>query len=322
MNVSAVVMAHGRREFLRAAVDSAVGQSAVAASYEVIVTKDFPDPYVEGLPGVRVLDSSGMSTGAMIADAARAARGDLLAFLDDDDVWEPGKIARVLEVFGTSPQLGYYGHGQSVINDGGQPAPMGGAMWRRQRRLRADIEIPSPISGSVAGSLWADPGNDSSITLRRDFLLQRETSLRQIRASIDTFLLWTGLLSPGGIRFSSDPLTRLRVHTENFSRGSRASFQRYVTQYRRMQADHLQSHRVVLEMAAEAPWAQEIIRRRMRDIEHFLEVAEGTVSRRQMLAQLRASNDDPPGARLSRALYVLSPILAQTANFLNAMSRW
>ncbi len=315
-------MAHGRREFLRLAVDSALHQTADPSTYEVVVTKDFPDPYVDSLPGVRLLDSTGRGTGEMIADAARASDGDLLAFLDDDDIWEPGKLARVLTVFQDRPQLAYYGHGQSVINDAGLPAPMGGAMWRRQKRLRSDVDIPAPIDGSVANWLWADPGNDSSITLRRTALLAREEPLRQIRASIDTFLLWTGLLSTGGVRFSSDPLTRLRVHTENFSRGSRASFQAYVAQYRRMQADHLQSHRVVLAMATGAPWAQEILRRRIRDIEHFLEVAEGNVSRRQMLQELQGSHGDPTGARLSRALYVLSPTLAQTANFLNAMARW
>ena len=322
MNVSAVVMAHGRREFLREAVDSARAQTGVPDSYEVIVTKDFADPYVDALPGLRLLDSTGMGTGDMIAEAAKAARGDLLAFLDDDDVWEPGKVAQVLSVFASSPLLGYYGHGQSIINDAGEPSPMGGAIWRRQKRLRKDIEIPPPISGSVASSLWADPGNDSSITLRRAFLLDREPFLRQIRASIDTFLLWTGLLSAGGIRFAAAPLTRLRVHTENFSRGSRSSFRGYVAQYQQMEADHLQSHRVILEMAAGVPWAEAIIRRRMRDIEHFLEVAEGTVSRRQMLEELRTAKDDPAGAQLSRALYVLSPTLAQTANFLNAMARW
>jgi glycosyl transferase family 2 len=322
MNVTAVVMAHGRREFLRSAVDSALTQVGLSGSYEVIVTKDFADPYVDKLPGLRLFDSTGTTAGDMIADAAQASRGDLLAFLDDDDIWEPGKVAQVLSAFESSPHLGYFGHGQSVINEAGQPAPIGGAMWRRQRRLRTDIEIPPPISGSVAGSLWADPGNDSSITLRRDYLIRREPFLRQIRASIDTFLLWTGLLSPGGIRFSRVPLTRLRVHTENFSRGSRSSFRGYVDRYRKMQADHLQSQAIVLEMARGVPWAEEILRRRMRESQHFLEVAEGSVSRRQMLQELRASTDDPPAARLSRALYVVSPTIAQAANFLNAMARW
>lgn len=322
MNVSAIVMAHGRREFLRAAVDSARGQVGAPASYEVIVTKDFPDSYVDQLPGLRVLDSTNLGTGEMIANAAEAAHGDLLAFLDDDDIWEPGKVAQVASVFGASPSLGYYGHGQSVINDAGHSAPIGGAMWRRQKRLRGDIEIPPPVSGSVAKVLWADPGNDSSITLRREDLLGRERFLRQIRASIDTFLLWTGLLSTGGVRFSRAPLTRLRVHGDNFSRGSRASFHGYVNQYRKMQADHLQSHRVVLEMAAGVPWAEAVLRQRMREIEHFLEVAEINRTRREMLTELRAASGDPVPVRLSQMLYVVSPTLSQAANFLNAMARW
>ncbi|MCI4347628.1 MAG: glycosyltransferase family 2 protein [Thermoplasmata archaeon] len=322
MNISAIVMAHGRREFLRAAVDSARGQVGAPAAYEVIVTKDFLDPYVDQLPGIRILDSTGLGTGEMIADAAKAAHGELLAFLDDDDVWEPTKVSQVAAVFVSSPRLGYFGHGQSVINDAGQSTSIGGAMWRRQRWLSEDIEIPPPISGSVARFLWADPGNDSSITLRREDLLGREVLLRRIRASIDTFLLWTGLLSSGGIRFSRAPLTRLRVHPENFSRGSHSSFRAYVTQYRKMQADHLQSHGVVLEMAAGVAWAERIIRRRMHEIEHFLEVAEAGMTRQQMWTEFRAARDDPLRLRLSRALYVLSPTLSQTANFLNAMARW
>ena len=46
----------------------------------------------------------------------------------------------------------------------------------------------------------------------------------------------------------------------------------------------------------------------MRDTEHFLAIAEGSVSRWQMLKELRASRNDPPAARLSRALYVVSPL--------------
>lgn len=324
MRISVVIMAHGRRNYLRGAVDSALHQAGVREPYEVLVTKDFPDPALDGHPALRVLDSTGTSAGEMIAGAARAASGEVLAFLDDDDLWEPTKLATVEAAFDRWPDLGYFGHGQTPVNEAGAPAPVGGAMLRRGRRLArvSELHLAPPIGPEAVGSLWADPGNDSSISLRTADLRAREPYLRRITASIDTFLLWTGLLSGHGLLFRSDPLTRLRVHPENFSRGPRGSFHHYMERYRSMETDHLLSHAIVLEMAGDSPWARPVLERRMDDIRHFLDVARGDVPRRRMLAELVEGRGDPVGTRVSKALYVVGPPVAQVANFLNAMARW
>ena len=320
---TAVVMAHSRRQFIGAAVASVRAQrlAGAAGELELLVTKDFPDPEIDRLSGVRTLDSTGSTLGEMLAGAVEEARGEILCFLDDDDLWEPEKMARVFAEFDRRPGLGYFGHGQSVIDTAGRPMRTGGAMWRRQRRVSAPIYIERPEPGS-ASLLWANAGNESSIALLRSSLADRLAFVRRIQASMDDFLLWNGLLSGHGLVFTAEPLTRLRVHTENYSRGGRASFSEYVRRYRRMRTEEIHSHDVAMEMAAGTPWIQTMIAAKRRDMEHYLHVMNADQRRGRMAQALFGHPEESAGVKISRALYAVSPGLAQVANFLNGMARW
>ena len=102
-SVSVVIPTHGRPEFLRRAVQSVVEQ-AYAGEIDVLVVVDGSEP-VEleqpALPGrrVRTLANSrkrgplgARNTGLLAAEA------DVVAFLDDDDEFLPGKLARQVEL--------------------------------------------------------------------------------------------------------------------------------------------------------------------------------------------------------------------------------
>ncbi len=59
---------------------------------------------VEGLPNCRILRNAVNIGHAQSRNVGiRAARGDLIAFLDHDDVWLPEKLARQLEVLEANP---------------------------------------------------------------------------------------------------------------------------------------------------------------------------------------------------------------------------
>lgn len=55
------------------------------------------------------------------------ARGDFLAFLDADDVWEPTKLQRQLELFQARPDLGVAFTLRRLIDADGRPQPGGSA---------------------------------------------------------------------------------------------------------------------------------------------------------------------------------------------------
>lgn len=106
--VTVVIPTHDRPELLRAAVGSVIGQ-AYAGPIEVVVVHDRSEP-----DRSLVSEEAGRTVAVMRNDrrpglaGARntgilAAAGDLVAFLDDDDTWLPGKLAAQVEVLAAEP---------------------------------------------------------------------------------------------------------------------------------------------------------------------------------------------------------------------------
>jgi glycosyltransferase involved in cell wall biosynthesis len=97
--VSAVIPTRGRPDLLVCAIRSALRQTW--HPLEVIVVLDGPDPATEQRlasfadPRLRIVILPEISGGCTARNAGvRAAAGDWIAFLDDDDEWLPDKIER------------------------------------------------------------------------------------------------------------------------------------------------------------------------------------------------------------------------------------
>jgi glycosyltransferase involved in cell wall biosynthesis len=104
--VSVIIPAHQAAEFLADAVASALAQHHTAV--EVIVVDDGSTDggatALEPDPRVTVLRQSHEGVSAARNRGIAAARGDLIAFLDADDAWYPGKLARQVSALGASPE--------------------------------------------------------------------------------------------------------------------------------------------------------------------------------------------------------------------------
>lgn len=320
---SAIVTAHGRARFLESAVRSVLSQTVPRSEIQTIVTKDFAHPFVDSLPDVRVLDSSGSGVGAMMADALDEATGEVVAFLDDDDLWSPDKLSHVRAAFASDPALAYYAHGFSAIDERDRPIKADRPTLRRAALLSRpmQVDVPTASRDLIARASEVNPGA-SFIAIRRETLAAQEPFLRRITAVTDQFLFWSGVLSRGHLVFTATRDGLLRAHSENYSRPPKSSFATYRARYAKMQRQHTESFRILREMVEGDPRFRWLVERELARNAHFRDVAEGSATRREMLRSLFDSADDPLAERISKALYVMAPRLAQVANFLNGMARW
>jgi hypothetical protein len=211
LTVTAVITAQDRREFLPQAIASA----AAAGADEIVVVRNFSDPVATGgAPWVDVRCDL-PPTGAKQALGVESAHGDVIALLDDDDLWEPNKVARLREEFARRPELVYFDHAQQAIDRDGRPVRAAHAEYVGKDPARFAATAPDDL-WTLTEHVW--PGNSSSTAVRRAWALGWLPTLRAAGWSADFVWFVAALLDgPTGVGLSPEPLTRLRLHGANMS---------------------------------------------------------------------------------------------------------
>lgn len=222
--IAVVIGAFQRETFLLSAVRSVLGQTLARDRYEVVVTKDFRrDDIDEFLAREQILArlDADPRIGTWLLGAVRSTTAPLLAFLDDDDEFEPERLAHVLDVFHDHPEVGFYRNRVSVIDERGDPTPS-----QRWRHLEKDpyfdrtgpILVPPDSKGALL-DLATRKGrisfNSSTIIIRRELLDGRfgEAFARTQLPDLAFFLF--GVLGPYGLYLDDRRLTRFRYYREN-----------------------------------------------------------------------------------------------------------
>ena len=140
-------------------------------------------------------------------EALSLARGELIAWLDQDDLWLPEKTARQVEVMLARPEVGlvYTGY-QAFDDETGETIP-----WRdRDSEAEGDVLVPLFVRGCFVGSLTA--------LFRREVLTRRNLRLREKDFSFgDDYFLWLTLSLDWQVARIDEVLARYRRHRENES---------------------------------------------------------------------------------------------------------
>lgn len=143
--VSVVIPTYGHGELVEATLDSVFAQSF--RDFEIVVVNDgSPDDTADRLRPlaeagrIRYVEQANQGQGAARNRGLREARGELIAFLDDDDLWPSDKLAWQVEALRRSPDAvmayGYHGklHGESRLEvDDPIPYRPSGQVWREFR---------------------------------------------------------------------------------------------------------------------------------------------------------------------------------------------
>lgn len=221
-----IITSHLRTTYIGEAFRSVLDQS-LASSFEVVVLTalaepPFQDSFAELAESrgvrLRLVRTGDVPIGRSLAAGFEASTGSVISLLDDDDLWERGKLARVDEVFSTDTALVLYHHGQTIIDDNGNPVPW----WNAHRlirhpstrlgpQLKATL-APGDVSALRAALKMEVLFNNSSLSIRREVIASHATALSRLSGGEDTFLFYCALLENRNILATTERLTRFRVH--------------------------------------------------------------------------------------------------------------
>jgi glycosyltransferase involved in cell wall biosynthesis len=201
--VSVIIPVHNGERFLGDAVQSAVAQDH--RPLEVIVVDDgstdgsgmLADRLAAAHPEVRATSQPNAGPAAARNLGITLARGDMVAFLDADDVWPPGSLSSRVRHLAEHPEVGCVLGRQEQVLEPGIPEPA----WL----------APDPILG--------DPGGLNLVAC-----LVRRSVLEDVGGFDPSYrvgegLEWLGRLRSAGVR--TDVLDRVilrrRVHERNLT---------------------------------------------------------------------------------------------------------
>ncbi|HKY31765.1 MAG TPA: glycosyltransferase family 2 protein [Candidatus Polarisedimenticolia bacterium] len=209
LTVSVIVPAHDAEPFLEATLASCVSQTL--PPLEVIVVDDASRDGTARTaaafgPPVKVMAGRGLGVSAARNDGVAAASGEVIAFCDHDDLWEPDKLRRQAEVF-QADQGAAMVFTQAVVDDPGAPAGAGTrtipfiadpeAFLRRAHEELAHWNfVPLSAAAVRASALAGLQGPfDPRYALSEDWDLWLRLARRH----------------PAGLRYIPEPLTRYRI---------------------------------------------------------------------------------------------------------------
>jgi len=225
--VSVVVLAYGRDRFVMDAVNSVLNQTLPMNRYEIIVVTNLAS--VERMVGglvdrvVRHDDARGG-----YARGVEVSNGELVAFLDDDDMFARGKLEHVVEVFNKDKSLGFYHHNVEFIDELGRELSTNAVpeYWRtkvlNERVYARTLEEKEKLVEYLIAEVHRfrrdlfDPFywlgfNSSSIVVRRDLVMKYLGALGRMYIAQDNLHFIEALLSDYAVLHEPIALTYLQV---------------------------------------------------------------------------------------------------------------
>jgi hypothetical protein len=252
--ISVLIDTYNHERFMEQAVVSVLEQDVAEAEREVIVVDDgstdrTPEIVGKFAPRVRLIrKENGGQASAFNAGIPECA-GEIVAFLDGDDWWAPGKLKAVAEALASDEKIGLVGHGVTeVFADGRQHAEL----LREGPRFRIDSR-----EGAQAFRLRKNFLGTSRMTYRAETLRRIGRVPEALRFQADEYLFTVaGLLAD--VLILRESLTFYRLHDANLFQLSDGNVEA-IRRKGRVMAALAESLRDEMKRRAIAPEISEII---------------------------------------------------------------
>lgn len=244
--VSVIIPTYNRARFVGEAIDSVLAQTY--KDYEIIVVDDgSTDNTQEVLKHyghkIRYFRQENKGISAARNLALEKARGEYIAFLDDDDLWLPEKLEKQIDVLERNPDLAFVASETHVINGKGE-------IIDRFKRGKGDVETFENLRQQYFVPMLT--------TVVRRKCLDSVGGFNPSLPICQDHDLWLRLAKIYKFRYIDVPLAKYRMHANNITKN--------LDQYLR---DHL-----VIATASEFVSDMPFVERRIRKSKVYYRFAE------------------------------------------------
>lgn len=208
--VTALIDTYNQGAFLDEAIESVLSQDFPAGQMEILVVDDgsaddTPERVKKYANRIRyVRKSNGGQASALNAGFAES-RGEIIAMLDGDDVWLPGKVSAMVEEFERHPEAGLVYHPYQI--------------WDPERGICINSQfhaVTGDVTSSLAGLLTYGDFGTCGMAVRKSVVEKLLPIPEGLVVYADLYLVCLMIfLAPVAAR--AEHLTRYRQHAQNLT---------------------------------------------------------------------------------------------------------
>ena len=212
--ISVVITAYNRKEYLLDAVKSVLNQTLSRENYEIMVIKNFLDADIDGYcseNSVRIINTGDVPQGEHMYKGIRESKGDIISFLDDDDLYDSNKLASVFDAFSMNPQVLYYRNDLKVVDTTGLNVSEINAKGKDVLEILNTRDV---LIKGIRTFRW----NMSCIAVRKQIYFKYLDYIRNIRAAPDLSTFYMAYETGGLFAWDHRKLTVYRLNEKSMTK--------------------------------------------------------------------------------------------------------
>jgi glycosyltransferase involved in cell wall biosynthesis len=238
--ISVIITAHNRREFLLEAVNSALNQTLPKDEYEIIVVKNFEDERIDKFleeRNVKNIVTKEEPLGAKIVKGVEESRGEVVSFLDDDDLWLPQKLEIAKKVFKDKDVIYYHNSFYNFSKISSLSLLIDRIQSSNTRSKISKLKIYD-----IKNNLFLQY-NDSSIAVREKIFNKNTLDwLKNVSSAVDVLLFYIAYCHGGDFVFDNKILTLRRLHYTNTSADRISDYEEWLYHLTKMSAKYMNAY--------------------------------------------------------------------------------
>jgi GT2 family glycosyltransferase len=209
--LSVLVDTYNHEKFIEQAIVSVLEQDFPMQGVEILVVDDgstdrTPEILKKFEPRIRNLQKSNGGQASAFNLGIPECHGEIVAFLDGDDWWAPGKLRRITDLLADEPEVGVVGHG---ILEAFESGAVRCAAPAKQERLRLD-----KLAAARVFRLRKSFLGTSRLTMRSAIVRKILPVPESLVIEADEYL-FTLAAALSDLMILTDPLTYYRQHGAN-----------------------------------------------------------------------------------------------------------
>ena len=220
--ISIILIAYMRKNFILDAIQSIKDQNDFDSNeFEVIVVKNFADLDLDNeiiKMDCLLITSNNKGLGAKMVEGILKSTGDIICFLEDDDLFLPQKLMYVNKIFRENPDVVYVHNMYHAVDYYNRNISFfrlsNRGLCNKSDHIVSILNSTSSLNKSFNNDI---SHNLSSISVRREILTSYMELLKNIQSSPDLAIFVLALISNKTLFGSHKVLSLQRVSGSNYS---------------------------------------------------------------------------------------------------------